>query len=98
MAKRPAVERRRPDDLPGRRANLTKNSQDRSVGWAIAALALPVLAEQFCSILVGLVDTHLAGLISPLTAWIQEDMVENGTSLERASSRLRSLPCMVKAS
>lgn len=39
-------------------------SQARSPGWAIAVLALPVLGEQFGNILVGLVDTYLAGKFS----------------------------------
>ncbi len=37
------------------------NSQMNGVGLAIVVLALPVLGEQFCNILVGLVDTFLAG-------------------------------------
>ena len=36
-------------------------SQVNGVGLAIVVLALPVLGEQFCNILVGLVDTFLAG-------------------------------------
>ncbi len=40
------------------------NSQARSIGLALVALALPVLGEQFCNILVGLVDTFLAGRIN----------------------------------
>ncbi|MCH8851838.1 MAG: MATE family efflux transporter [Planctomycetes bacterium] len=39
----------------------THISQVDGVGLAIVALALPVLGEQFCNILVGLVDTFLAG-------------------------------------
>ncbi|MCH8964941.1 MAG: polysaccharide biosynthesis C-terminal domain-containing protein, partial [Planctomycetes bacterium] len=39
----------------------TKISQADGVGLAIVVLALPVLGEQFCNILVGLVDTFLAG-------------------------------------
>ena len=38
-------------------------SQVRSINLALLALALPVLGEQFCNILVGLTDTFLAGLI-----------------------------------
>lgn len=50
--------------LPDPATPAPNNSQPLPIGLALITLALPILGEQFFNILVGLVDTFLAGRIS----------------------------------